>query len=355
MTEAYLNRVATAVPDHDIHQKFVGYAPYLLGDDRQRTLFRRMAERSQIEHRYSFLRPHANDDRLDGDDFYLPHDFPGTEKRMRFYERHALGLARRALDQLDLAARREDITHLIVTTCTGFYAPGIDLEVIEHYGLNPAVERTIVGFMGCYAAVNALKLARHIVRSEKGAQVLILNLELCTLHLQKTENLEQILSFLIFADGCAAALVSAEPVGMELRGFHAAIMPQSSNQITWHVGALGFDMVLSGRVPATIAAGLPGCMPRILDGGRAEDIRHWAIHPGGRTVLDAVEEGIGLDRESLRLSRDVLRRYGNMSSATVMFVLKEMLEAGTPAGRGCAMAFGPGLCAESMLFETAGG
>jgi len=354
MVEAYLNQIATAVPEYDVHTKFVESAPLLLSDERYRLLFMRMAAKSQIEHRYSFLKPHPDATGFDADNFYRRGAFPDTETRMRFYERHAFSLAKSALDQLDFASHKDSITHLILTTCTGFYAPGIDLQVVEHYGLNPAVERTIIGFMGCYAGLNALKLARHIVRSEPSSKVAILNLELCTIHLQETDNLEQVLSFLIFADGCAASLVSAQPFGLELQSFSSAIMPDSADQITWHIGGLGFDMVLLGRVPQTIARGLPSRLNSILGGQRPENIEHWAIHPGGRTILDGVQASIGLPDDRLRQSRDVLRRFGNMSSATVMFVLKEMLQSGTAAGRGCAMAFGPGLTVESMLFQTAG-
>lgn len=140
-------------------------------------------------------------------------------------------------------------------------------------------------------------------------------------------------------------------MGLELKSFHTAIIPNSSHQITWDIGALGFDMMLSGEVPATIGAGLPSCMNSILNGRRMEDIKHWAIHPGGRTVLDAVEKGASLPEGSLRISRDVLRRFGNMSSATIMFVLHDMMQQHVAAGLGCAMAFGPGLTLESMIFE----
>ncbi|MEK7801842.1 MAG: type III polyketide synthase [Pseudomonadota bacterium] len=351
MIEAYLNLIATAVPEHDVHSKFVAYAPQLLKTEKNRAVFKRMSERSQIDHRYSFLRPNDDPLSLDADDFYRPGAFPDTATRMHFYQRHAFSLACLTLDKLGLADRKQNITHIIVTTCTGFYAPGLDLQIINHYGLDPAIERTVIGFMGCYAAINALKLARHIVRSEASAQVLILNLELCTLHLKEDVDLEQILSFLIFADGCSASLVSADPTGLKLKSFHAAIIPDSGHQITWNIGAIGFDMMLSGEVPATIGAGLPSCMNSILNGQRMEDIQHWAVHPGGRTVLDAVEKGAALPEGSLRISRDVLRRFGNMSSATIMFVLHEMMQRAVPSGDGCALAFGPGLTVESMMFE----
>jgi len=355
VVEAYLNQIVTAVPDHDIHRMFVARAPWLLKEGRQRALLKRMADRGQIEHRYSFLKPPGADEvGFDADGLFRRGAFPDTMTRMRLYERHAFTLAKRALDQLHLAEQKDAITHLIVTTCTGFYAPGIDLQVVEHYGLNPSVERTIVGFMGCYAAINALKLARHIVRSQPASKVVILNLELCTLHLQETDDLQRLLSFLIFADGCAASIVSAEPRGIELQSFHAAVVADSADQITWRIGGFGFDMVLLGCVPATVTKGLLSNVDAILNGHTHHDIRHWAIHPGGRTILDAVQRSVGIPDEKLRQSRDVLRRFGNMSSATIMFVLKEMMTPHTPAGQGCAMAFGPGLTAESMLFRTVG-
>lgn len=339
---AYLNDLALAVPDHDVHRKFIDFVPWLLCDERSRALFRRMADRCQIEHRHSVL--------LDAERIYKRDSFPDTKTRMELYRAHALPLARRAIDGLTLSERRADITHLILTTCTGFYAPGLDIEIVEHYGLRPTVERTVVGFMGCSAGMNALKLARHIVRSQDSAHVLIVNLELCTLHLKQTESLENIVSFLLFADGCAAGIVSATPVGLALRSFHSTLVPGSGDQITWGIGRDGFDMTLSGKIPTTIETGLPVCLPDILEGAGIGDFRHWAIHPGGRTVLDAVRDGARIPDEMLCHSRRVLRDFGNMSSATIMFVIKEIMALGK--GRGCAMAFGPGLTVESMLFEA---
>jgi predicted naringenin-chalcone synthase len=208
-----------------------------------------------------------------------------------------------------------------------------------------------VGFMGCYAAINALKLARHIVRSEPHARVLTINLELCTLHLHETAELEEILSFLLFADGCAAALVSADHVGVEMESFHAALVPDTRELIRWHIREQGFDMVLSGAVPGAIRTALTGARDAILGG--ANDIDLWAVHPGGRTVLDAVEEAFALPPVALSASRSVLHDYGNMSSGTVMFVLDRIMRAAERGQRGCAMSFGPGLVAETMMFRMA--
>ncbi|MGZ5575320.1 MAG: type III polyketide synthase [Methylobacter sp.] len=355
MTPAFINQIATAVPDYDVHQRFVDFAPNLLPNPRSRALFQRMAERCQIEHRYSFLKPHPDNDtgQLDVQELYRPGHFADTAKRMGMYKQYGFGLACRAIDQLFETVRKDSVTHLIITSCTGFYAPGVDLEIVNHYGLRPDTERSLIGFMGCYAALNALKLARHIVRSEPNAGVLVVNLELCTLHLQETDKLEEVLSFLIFADGCAASFISADPHGIGLESFTSTVIPESEKLITWHVGSSGFEMALSGLIPSTITASLPGYLSSILGTNKAEDVTHWAIHPGGRSVLDAVQSAVKLPDDKIQSSRKVLRHYGNMSSATVMFVLKELLAPETVPGYGCAMSFGPGMTVESMLFRVA--
>jgi predicted naringenin-chalcone synthase len=354
MTTAFVNRIATAVPPHDVHQAFVRFGQAQFAGDRRATLlFRRMTERSGIEHRYSCLPPAALPrEEGGGDAFYRRGDFPDTAARMRMFEAHAPALAATAVNRLRLGGDCNRISHLIITSCTGFSAPGLDLELIDRCGLPPSVERTMVGFMGCYAAVNALKLARHIVRSERGARVLAVNLELCSLHCQETRDIEQMLSFLLFADGCAAALVTAEPEGAALDSFHAVVVPDTRALITWSIRQSGFDMVLSGAVPAAIHEALAAGAADVLGGAPPGDIDLWAVHPGGRTVLDAVERAFDLAPPALAASREVLRRYGNMSSATVMFVLEALLRHAQHGARGCAMSFGPGMVAETMLFHA---
>jgi predicted naringenin-chalcone synthase len=354
LTTAYVNRIATAVPEHDVHTTFVRFARTLL-DDRRAKLFDRMADRAQISHRWSSLMPAAEPEgpSIDAAGVFTRGSFPSTAHRMRQYDAAAPALAERAVNGLGLDAEaRRRITHVIVTTCTGLSAPGLDLELVERCGLNPSVERTVVGFMGCYAGINALKLSRHIVRSDPEARVLLLSLELCTLHLQETSDLEQVLSFLVFGDGAAASLVTAEPTGIALDRFRAVLVPETTGLITWNIGEVGFDMFLSGQVPGAVGQGLRLMSDEILAGQKPEAIDLWAVHPGGRSVLDAVESALSLAPDALNTSRDILNRFGNMSSATVMFVLKEMLESNQPKGQGCAMAFGPGLTAETMLFRT---
>ena len=352
MTTAYLNRIATAVPEHDVHDAFTSFAETMLVDPRLHRVFRRMASRSEISHRYSFLDPRRDPERFsahNAHEFYQLGGFPDTARRMALFEQCAPTLMRKALDQLALTEQeRSGITHVLVTCCTGLYAPGLDFEIIDHLGLSADVERTMVGFMGCYAAINALKLARHIVRSDERAGVLMVNIELCTLHLQETQELEQVLSFLVFADGAAASLISARKQGFALDSFKAMMVPNTRELITWRIRGFGFDMLLSGQVPSELG--------RALQAGelmaKRDDIDLWAVHPGGRSVLDAVEEGLRLPIGALSASREVLSRFGNMSSATVMFVLERMMEQAKSGQRGCAMAFGPGLTAETMRFHV---
>ena len=355
MTDAFINRIGTSVPANDVHGAFVSFATTLLPDERLRRLFRRMADRSGIEHRYSMVDPlpDLTGFRLDHDNFYRRGKFPGSAVRMRRYRDTALPLALRAVAALGQDTSLDGITHVIVTSCTGFYAPGLDLQLVAALGLDGSVERTLVGFMGCYAAFNALKLARHIVRSEPAARVLLVNLELCTLHLQETADLEQVLSFLVFADGCAATLVSAEPVGLRLDRFHAELLPDTESLITWNVGDNGFDMMLSGQVPSAVGAGLARSGHRILDDVASRDVELWAVHPGGRTVLDAVQGALDLAPDAMAPSRDVLRDYGNMSSATILFVLDRIMRNARPGAAGVALGFGPGLVAEALRFRTA--
>jgi predicted naringenin-chalcone synthase len=339
-----------------VHHAFISFATGLLPEGTTRNLFKRMARLSAIEHRFSFVNPLPTDDGTwkDAESLYEPGSFPTTARRMKFFERFAPQLARTALDRLELTSEeRRSVSHVIVTSCTGLYAPGLDFEVVNHLGLNPSVERTMIGFMGCYAAINALKSAHHIVRSEPDARVLMLNLELCSLHFQETEALEQVLSFLVFADGCAASLVSAAPAGLAIDSFLAVNIPDTSHLITWRIGELGFDMQLSGEVPGRIGSALKDGGADVTRGNDPNSIGLWAVHPGGRSILDSVEKGLSLKPEALASSRVVLARYGNMSSATVMFVLHEIMQRAQAGQTGCAMSFGPGLTAETMLFHAA--
>lgn len=352
MTETYINRIATAVPSYEVHGAFISYAEHMLQDPKMRKVFLRMAGLAGIHQRYSGLQVGSamKEGAVSALDFYQPGCFPSTGCRMELYERFAPPLMRAATDKLALTpADRARIKHVIVTSCTGFYAPGLDFDIIDHLGLSTSVERTMVGFMGCYAAVNALKLARHIVRSQPEDSVLIVNLELCTLHLQETQDLGEVLSFLIFGDGCAASLISARACGFAMDEFASVQINNTRDLIRWNVRDLGFDMLLSGRIPAEIGKTLRDRRELFSADGPVE---LWAVHPGGRSVLDSIEESLCLKPDQLQASRNVLDQFGNMSSATVMFVLEELMRSAHSGERGYGMSFGPGLTAEMMRFHA---
>lgn len=355
MTRAHVNRIATAVPGHDVHRAFERFVEGRLAGRREAALFRRMAGRSGIERRFSSFEPVTDPDGFvaDSDGFYTPGAFPPTSRRMARYAEVAPTLAERAIRGLSTDLER--VTHLVLASCTGFMAPGLDQLLVERLGMNPGVERTVVGYMGCYAAVNSLRLAHHIVRSEPEARVLVVTIELCTLHFQDTEDLEKLLSMLLFGDGCAAALVTAEPVGVALDDFLSFALPDSAGLIRWDIGDTGFDMHLSGEVPQRIQKAMADERARnapdgVLRGARADSFDLFAVHAGGKAILDAVETGLHLAKDRLEWSRGVLRDFGNMSSATLMFVLARILGA-APPGRGLAMAFGPGLACETFTFR----
>lgn len=357
MTTAYINQIGTAVPPHDINQRFIDFADRLLERPLDRKLFHRMAGLSGIDHRYSFLAPAGadDDDAADCEGFYRLGQFPGTAARMSRFGALGLALCEQAVAVLAQTEDVESATHLLMVSCTGFVAPGIDQMLIDRLRLDPSIERTAVGFMGCSAAVNALKLARHIIRSEPEARVLMINLELCSLHFQQHDDLERLLCGLLFGDGCAASMITADARGIAIHDFRAVTVPGTADLITWRIGDQGFDMRLSGEVPHQLTRALEAERLRndhggILRGEPVEAYRLWAVHPGGRTILDAVERGVGLPAAALHRSRSVLRDFGNMSSATLMFVLGRMMTSGDE-GRGVAMAFGPGVVAETFRFE----
>jgi predicted naringenin-chalcone synthase len=350
-TVAYINRIGTALPKQEAHASFLAWAEKRIEDRRVGTLFKRMAGRSGIEQRWTVLSPPpGSEDAAGPGGFYADPQLPPTSDRMRVYAEEAPRLAIRAIEAL---GGHDGITHLVVASCTGFIAPGIDQIIARELGLDAGVERTLVGFMGCYAAVSALRLAHHLVRSEPAARVLVVTVELCTLHLQPDVEIEPILAMLLFGDGAAAALVTADPTGFALDKPFAVAVPDSEDLIRWTVGDKGFAMHLSGAVPTRIGLALadPAVRARI---GDTDSVDCWAVHAGGRTVLDAVEQGMGLDGHALDASREILRTCGNMSSATLMFVLRDLLASGQPAGNGLAIAFGPGLAAEGFRFRRAG-
>lgn len=348
----WLNALATAVPDHDIHQAFIDWAAPRLADSRMRTLFARMAARSGIDHRWSVLPPTADGGSPVGaGGFYDVPGLPPTSARMAAYAQYAPDLAMESIAALGDALDPARITHIVVASCTGFVAPGIDQIIAQRLGLPATVERVLIGFMGCYAGVTALRTARHIVRSEPGAVVLVVSVELSSLHLSPADAAEPLLMMLQFSDGAAAGIVSAAAHGLALGEGRSLALEDSADLIRWDIGDRGFEMQLSGEVPGRLREALAAPAVRHQLFGSDEPPVLLAVHAGGRSVLDAVEHALGVGPDALADSRAVLARFGNMSSATILFVLADMMARGA-SGEGIAIAFGPGLAAEAIRFTA---
>ncbi|WP_223652745.1 type III polyketide synthase [Hymenobacter psoromatis] len=365
---SYLGAIGTATPAHRLAQPVI--ADFMAGAlqldaDGTRKL-RALYRVSGIEHRYSVL---ADYGRANGDYEFFPNTpglepFPTVSQRMAAYRREALPLALAAVrESLRQAPGIEagSLTHLITVSCTGLYAPGLDIELVAALGLPLHVRRTCVNFMGCYAAVNALRLADSIVRADSAARVLVVSVELCTLHFQKSHEEDHLVSNALFGDGAAAALVLGQPLPgptpcLALQAFHCGLAPEGTKDMAWHIGDFGFEMTLSGYVPALIERGIGQLTAELLKDlpVRREDIRHFALHPGGRKILEAIEKALNLSRDDNRHAYRVLREFGNMSSATVLFVLRELLSTASSADNGAPVlscAFGPGLTMEAMLLK----
>jgi len=351
MVQAYLNEIGTAVPPNESQQEFLDLLPRWISDPAAVDKLRLIARRSGIRRRHTVI------DRPFGEHgsgaFYEYGNFPTTARRMEMFQRTAPALAVKAAQAL--AARGVDlatITHLIITSCTGFYAPGLDVDLIRLLNLPRNVRRTLIGFMGCYAGITGLRTANDIVRADPEARVLMVNLELSSLHLQQDAPFDRLVASLLFSDGCAASLISARPEGFRLDTFATGLSLADADKMAWMIGDQGFAMTLDAQIPDRIRDYL----------SRERDyfdlaIRNpkslWAIHPGGRAILDAVAQTLNLSKAQLVPARKVLELYGNMSSASVMFVFEELLRR-TPRNEplpGAAMAFGPGLTIEAMEFS----
>lgn len=285
-------------------------------------------------------------------------DFPSLEQRMEVYERESVLLSVKAIDNClrDIISPQQ-ITHLITVSCTGMSAPGLDLSIMEEMELTPNIFRTSVNFMGCYAAIHALKMAKMICDGSEKSNVVIVCTELCTLHFQKEFTEDNAASSLLFADGCAAVLVSntlQKENALSLRGFYSHVEQKGKSAMAWQLSSKGFLMTLSGYVPQLIQEDINALVRSAVKHNRLalEDITHWCIHPGGKRILDLIKKQLDLSEEDLLFSRNVLSNYGNMSSPTVLFVLKEMMDqlSNAPA-RILGMAFGPGLTMETFIAE----
>ncbi|HIW45754.1 MAG TPA: type III polyketide synthase [Candidatus Yaniella excrementigallinarum] len=294
---------------------------------------------------------------------------PTTGVRNEVYVQEAIQLyvdaAAAALEASD-DINNADVTHVITVSCTGFFSPGPDYHIVRQLDLSPSVQRYHLGFMGCYAAFPALRQAKTICEAEPDAVVLVVSAELCSIHVRVSDDPDTILGSSLFGDGAAAAIITGRDLdggrALQLDHFETVLTPVGEEAMAWNIGDNGFEMVLGTYVPKIIDDHIVDALEPLLAHDKSltqreyRQIEHWAIHPGGRSILDKVESKLDLKENQLAPSRNVLRNFGNMSSATVLFVLKEILEQpGSADGeRICGMAFGPGLTVETGLFTTIG-
>jgi len=289
---------------------------------------------------------------------------PGTAFRNAVFTSESrtlsVALARKVLDDCP-GIDAGDVTHVVTVSCTGFCNPGPDYYIVRDLGMSPNTQRYHLGFMGCYAAFPALRMAAQFCEADPGAVVLVLCLELCSLHLQLTGTEDTILANSLFSDGAGAAVVSArEPSSgrsaYRTEWFRNTLVPDGEQEMAWRIGDHGFDISLTSYVPKIIGANLREFVePSLVLGGTAiGDVDLWAVHPGGKSILDQVQKCLALRPEQLQASREVLRRFGNMSSASILFVLAEILkQEGRPGTeKVCAIAFGPGLTVEMALLAA---
>lgn len=330
----------------------------------QKKLLQTIYDASGIQSRYSVISDYC---KQPGEFEFFPNNpqesFPTTSQRMALYKAHALPLALTAiencLNSLEYFNKNE-ITHLITVSCTGMYAPGIDIEIVQTLGLDPSIKRTKINFMGCYGAFNGLKVADAFCQAQPGSNVLVVCIELCSIHFQNNFSTENIVSNAIFADGAAAVLIQRESnqkKHLSIEAFHCDLVPQSNQEMAWNIADSGFDIVLSSYIPDMIKFGISTFANKLLKKSNytLNDINYYAIHPGGIKILQACELSLNISTEDNKYSYEVLRNYGNMSSATVLFALKNILDDLNQLDSDkniFSCAFGPGLTLESVLLKT---
>ncbi len=310
---------------------------------------------SGIDERYSVI-PDFNKNPEEYS-FFSPsedlHPETSVEKRMEWYERESLKLSQAAiLECMAGKIKKHEVTHLITVSCTGMSAPGLDLQLLEILDLPKNIVRTSVNFMGCYAAIHAMKLADAFCRSHEHANVIVVCTELCTLHFQKEPTLDNITSSLLFSDGCAAMLIQSEPIkkGIRINSFYSELFEAGKKDMSWNIASNGFQMTLSPQIPHYIKLHFADVVKNALNRIHVSNdkISSWCIHPGGKKILDAVSASLQLKPGALEDSSEILKRFGNMSSATIVFVLKRIMDRAQKAPLIFGAAFGPGLTIETF-------
>lgn len=350
--------IGTAVPAY-CHQQmdiFQFMQTVYAATETDKRKLRFLYQQSGIRQRYSVIGDYSKP--IEDWKFYPQTEnlepFPSLEQRMAVYNKKAPLLSVDAIrDCLLHIHDPKKITHLVTVSCTGMSAPGLDLQILELMELEKNIFRTSVNFMGCYAAIHALKIADAICKSEKEAKVLIVCTELCTLHFQREATMDNITSSLLFGDGSAAILVSNDEnefEGLHLDNFHSEVIPKGKRDMAWELSSHGFLMTLSGYIPDLIEEDFEKIVESALKKEKIskQEISNWCIHPGGKRILEAIHKSLGFTNGQLSASYKVLSEFGNLSSASILFVMKEMLNEKKEVGKMFGAAFGPGLTVETF-------
>lgn len=320
------------------------------------------ANQSGIHHRFFVINDGESDSK---EKFYTKdgiHFSPDTKARMSEYEKWSVELTKKAVEKLAEKNKIDFslIDRLITISCTGFFAPGLDYELIREFNISPGVKRTNIGFMGCAASLIGFNSVWEAMINNHSKNVLMVSVELCSLHLQIEPTRDNILANMIFADGAAAAYFSNktnnEETRLEIQFTESFLFEDSAKFMGWKIGNNGFEMMLSSELPKII---LNSAAPKAIEilekkGINVSEVKHWALHPGGRAILDSLQNGLQLSDQQLEPSREVLKSFGNLSSVSILFVLKEILNRRqlNKDDLCCAIAFGPGLTMELVLFKA---
>jgi len=361
---AFIHDIVTATPETSIDQLAVReiMKSKLAKDRKTEAILHRIYSQSGIQKRHTVIKDFLADE---DDTFFnraLSNDKrPTTGDRNEVYKIEStklfLEVGKKLLDQ-NPNIEKSAITHVITVSCTGFFAPGPDFEIVRGLGLSTSTQRFHVGFMGCYAAFPALKMAQSFCESDPNATVMVICAELCTIHFQYKSDPDNMIASSVFADGASGVLMSSKrplKTALQLDYFASSLAYEGEQDMAWTIGDTGFNMILSSYVPDIIAANLEDVISPLLEKLTIakKDVDLWAVHPGGRAIIDKVEQSMGLKEFQISFSRKILSEYGNMSSATVLFVLKEILESKPDKGtRVLPIAFGPGLTIETGLLTV---
>ena len=368
MVVSTIQSIGSAVPENRIDQRriadFMAQAHDFDAEEKKR--LEMLYRASGISQRHSVIDDYAS---LEPEDWHFYpkskdlRPFPSTADRSLLYRKHALDLSMAAVKNClqGQKVQAHNITHLITVSCTGMYAPGLDIDLVKELGISTKVQRTSINFMGCYAAMTGIKAAHAICQANPEAQVLLVATELCTIHFQNKKDPDNLLANAIFSDGSAALLMNndAQADGKTQlipEAFHCDILTEGENDMAWNIGDFGFEMKLSAYVPELIKNGIDTLLKSLTKEVNMADVPHYAIHPGGKKILNVIEAALGIQKSDNQAAHDVLRHNGNMSSPTILFVLKNMMDNLNGVNKGeklLSMAFGPGLTLESILFRIA--